>query len=94
VSTKFEHEKIKASIAGSKNTLSKRETARKSPQEQNLQICSQIKPSSTKFGPDDHKEDSGLSLKDHRPKLSQSTGNSDHAKNTVCSPQNENRPDL
>ena len=40
------------------------------------------KPSATNFGPDDHKAVGELSLKDHHSKISQSTGNSNHAKNT------------
>jgi hypothetical protein len=50
-------------------------------------ILAKSTPTSTKFLPDDHTKVVRLSLRDHRPKPSQSLGNSDYTKNAEKSPK-------
>jgi hypothetical protein len=77
-----------------------RDAAQKQTSEKNrlrqeiTQLAAKSKPSSTKFGPDDHKEDSGLFLKDHHPRPNQSTRISYHTKNTGFSPKTKSDLDL
>jgi len=51
------------------------------------------KPTYTRFESDGHKEDGELSLRDHHPKLSPSTGISDLTQKHSFSPKNKIHPD-